>query len=73
MAPSTFFVAAFAAFAAVANAVPMVSKTVLHEKRVSIPRMWTRGEKVARDAILPVRIGLVQRNLEDGYEHLMDV
>jgi len=45
----------------------------LHEKRTSIPRLWSRGERVSRDAILPVRIGLAQNNLEYGEAHLMDV
>lgn len=44
---------------------------VLHEKRdvaVKFPR-----RRVDRDAVIPVRIGLKQTNLESGYERLMDV
>ncbi|KAL1302615.1 hypothetical protein AAFC00_002987 [Neodothiora populina] len=46
---------------------------VLHEKRSDGPSAWTRSVRVHRDAILPIRIGLVQTNLEHGYDHLMDV
>lgn len=46
---------------------------VLHEKRTATPREWRQGGRVSADAILPIRIGLVQSNLDDAYEHLMDV
>lgn len=45
----------------------------LHEKRSSAPKAWKRSERVHPDAILPIRIGLTQSNLENIYEHLMDV
>lgn len=45
----------------------------LHEKRSSTPKAWKRSERVHPDAILPIRIGLTQSNLENIYEHLMDV
>ena len=44
---------------------------VLHEKRtVPLPH---KRQRVDGDAIVPVRIGLRQRNLHTGYERLMDV
>jgi hypothetical protein len=49
------------------------TKRELHEKRASIPRTWVRGGRVERDAILPIRIGLMQSNLHNGEELLMDV
>lgn len=45
----------------------------LHEKRGSTPKAWKRSGRVHHDAILPIRIGLTQSNLENIYEHLMDV
>jgi tripeptidyl-peptidase-1 len=67
------FAAALSAFVAVCEAVPTPSKYAVHEKRSSIPRLWNRGSRVERDAILPIRIGLTQSNLESGEVHLMDV
>lgn len=52
---------------------PTRSLHVLHEKRSSLPKVWRRSNRVDRDAILPVKIGLTQSNLENGYAHLMDV
>ena len=48
---------------------------VLHEKRAFEPvtTQWTRRSLAPRDAILPVRIALTQRNPQDGHNHLMDI
>jgi tripeptidyl-peptidase-1 len=70
---STLFAAALAAFIAIGDAAPTPATYALHEKRSSSPRLWARGERVDGDAILPIRIGLTQNNLEDGHIHLMDV
>jgi tripeptidyl-peptidase-1 len=58
---------------AAGNAIPTRSSHILHEKRSSIPRSWVRSNRVERDAILPVRVGLVQSNLDNGEDLLMDV
>lgn len=34
---------------------------------------WTRSSRAPRDAILPVRIGLAQRNLEHSDRFLEDI
>jgi len=34
---------------------------------------WIKRERVAGDAILPIKIGLKQQNLDKGYDWLMDV
>lgn len=61
-------------FITVCGAAPTPSTYTLHEKRSShLPKLWVRGNRVDGDAILPVRIGLTQNNLENGYAHLMDV
>ncbi|KAJ5232473.1 Aorsin [Penicillium chermesinum] len=56
-----------------AGAAPASVKHVLHEKRGSDSLDWIRGARVDRDAVLPVRIGLSQNNLEKGEQFLMEV
>ena len=48
---------------------------VLHEKRAFEPATthWTKRSIAPRDARIPVRIALTQRNPQDGHEHLMDM
>jgi tripeptidyl-peptidase-1 len=46
---------------------------VVHEKRFVPPSQWIKRDRVSSAAILPVRIGLKQSNLEKGYDFLMDV
>jgi tripeptidyl-peptidase-1 len=41
---------------------------VLHEKRVR--SLAYKRERVEGDAIIPVRVGLKQKNLETGYDRL---
>lgn len=60
------------AIAALSGAVPAPVKHVLHEKR-SEHVDWVKGERIKRDSVLPVRIGLTQNNLEKGDEYLMAV
>jgi len=62
-------------FAAQALAAPAPVPYVLHEKRNIQSNKWTRRNdiKLNRDAIIPISIGLTQRNLENGYDLLMDV
>ena len=50
------------------------SKYALHEKRdLSRTGAWRPSTRVASDAIVPLRIGLVQTNLEHGYDRLQAV
>lgn len=50
------------------------SSHVLHERQLpQWTQKWKRGAKVPRDALLPMRIGLKQRNLEDGAELLSEM
>lgn len=70
---STLVAVALTVFVAVCEAVPTPSTYAVHEKRSSIPRLWSRGSRVDGDAILPIRIGLTQNNLQYGEAHLMDV
>jgi tripeptidyl-peptidase-1 len=59
-----------AALVATATASP---SHVVHEKRVKTPVGWTKREKVESRAILPLRIGLKQRNLDRAGELLDSV
>ncbi len=59
--------------AACALAAP-ASVNAVHEKRENQLSKWSRRDvKLNRDATIPLSIGLTQRNLESGYEYLMDV
>lgn len=65
--------ATLAVLISLGEAIPTSVRYTLHEKRSSPSSIWKRSERIDRDAILPLRIGLTQNNLEDGYAHLMDV
>ncbi|KAG9384605.1 aorsin precursor [Pyrenophora tritici-repentis] len=55
------------------SANPSTHTRTLHEKRDALPSAWTKQSRAPRDAILPVRIGLKQRNLEHGDRFLHDI
>ena len=61
------------AFVAISTAAPAPSAHALHEKRDAPATDWVKGARIEGDAILPMRIGLTQMNLEKGYDYLMDV
>ncbi|KAI1374799.1 subtilisin-like protein [Hypoxylon crocopeplum] len=47
---------------------------VQHEKRTAVQaRSWTKVERAIPDAILPMRVGLKQRNLRSGHDLLMEI
>lgn len=62
-----------AALAAIVNAAPAPVKHVLHEERAVVSRDWVKGARIEKQAVIPMRIGLVQTNLEKGYDYLMGV
>ena len=63
-----------AALTALAAAAPAVPNThVIHEKREYLPRKWAKRELVGRDTVMPMRIGMTQRNLDISDELLMEV
>ena len=49
------------------------SNLVIHEKRHTPATRWIKRDRIAPQAILPIRIGLTQKNLEKGHDFLMDV
>ena len=65
------------AYLAVLSVLPLSSLAVpnpyvVHEKRDVSPE-WIRRGRIAPDAKFPVRIGLVQSNLDQGHNLLMDI
>lgn len=63
------FTVLLAAAVGLASAVP--DTHVVHEKREWESSRWVRRGRIADDALLPVRIGLTQTNLDRVHEHLM--
>lgn len=46
---------------------------VLHERREDPARQWVKKDRLDGQTLLPVRIGLVQSNIEKGHSMLMEV
>lgn len=57
----------------VAAAPPHPGHFVVHEKRNGHPHEWTKRDRAHADQILPIRIGLQQRNLHLADEYLSDI
>lgn len=49
------------------------SRHVVHEERSVVPPGWMKHSRLDPDAVLPVRIGLTQSNLDKAYDVLTDV
>ena len=49
------------------------AKHLLVEERSMLPDGWTHAQKLDRHVVLPMRIGLVQSNLDMLEDYLMDV
>ena len=62
-----------AAIAVLVNAAPAPSKHVLHEERTILSMDWVKAARIEKNAVIPMRIGLTQTNLETGYDRLMEV
>ena len=59
--------------AALCSAAPSPVKHVLHEERAVESRDWIKGSRLEKSAIILMKIGLTQTNLDLGYDYLMDV
>ena len=68
-------VAILGGFAALVFGAPAPNSYIVHERRSVQNEKWTRRSdiKLNRNAVIPMSFGLAQRNLENGYEFLMDV
>ena len=58
---------------ALVDAKPLQSHFNAHEKRDVHSKQWLQRDRVARDGLLPMKIGLKQQNLHRGYDYLLDV
>lgn len=70
---STFFSISFLALPLSALANPHLSPFVLHEKRSHVPHGWSHSHKHHADAVLPLRFGLTQANIENIDEYINDI
>jgi len=68
-----FNIAILVALAAIAEARPAPVSHVLHERRHVPSQTWIKRDRVAGDALLPIKVGLKQQNLHKGYDYLLDV
>jgi len=62
-----------ALYAGLVTSAPGAWRHVVHEERGAHGKDWVKGDKVDGAAILPIRIGLTQTNLDDGHDLLMEV
>jgi tripeptidyl-peptidase-1 len=62
-----------AALGALSTAVPTTVKHVLHEERLTPSRDWIKSSRIEGSAIIPMRIGLTQTNLEKGSDFIMEM
>lgn len=70
-------VTVLAAIVALSNAAPAPApvqvRHILHEKRTTTPSDWIKGSRIEADAVLPMKIGLTQNNLDRGEELLREM
>lgn len=57
----------------VALASPAPRNYVVHERRDALPSVWVEESRLDKSAMLPMRIGLTQSNLDRGHDLLMEV
>ena len=64
---------AAAALALACSAAPTSGGYNLHEKRDGQPHAWQKRHRAVADHVLPIRIALKQRNLENSASYIYDV
>ena len=57
----------------IVGGLPAPASHVVHEERDAASERWLKRDRVPSHAILPVRVGLMQSNLDNAHEHLMDI
>lgn len=65
--------AAAAALVLACSAAPTSGRYNVHEKRDGKPHAWQKRHRAVADQILPIRIALKQRNLENAEAYIYDV
>ncbi|KAI0451280.1 peptidase S8/S53 domain-containing protein [Xylaria acuta] len=66
-------IAALACSAIPSSAAPSSNGHVLHEKRDGAPHLWQKRDRATPSQVLPIRIGLRQRNLENAESYIYEV
>ncbi|KAI1748924.1 peptidase S8/S53 domain-containing protein [Xylaria castorea] len=66
-------VAGLACAAIPSLAAPSSSGHVLHEKRDGEPHLWQKRDRATPSQVLPIRIGLRQRNLDNAESYIYEV
>ncbi|KAJ2989765.1 hypothetical protein NUW58_g3301 [Xylaria curta] len=66
-------IVALACHAASSLAAPPPDRHVLHEKRDGEPHLWEKRRRASQNQVLPIRIGLRQRNLENAESYVYEV
>ncbi|RAK86276.1 alkaline serine protease AorO [Aspergillus costaricaensis CBS 115574] len=56
-----------------ALASPTPRNYVVHERRDALPSIWVEESRLDKSAMLPMRIGLAQSNLDRGHDLLMEL
>src|SRR5580700_6610527 len=56
-----------------ATTAPAGNSYVVHERRQETNKWSASGDRLRRDTVIPMSIGLTQRNLDYGYDFLMDM
>jgi tripeptidyl-peptidase-1 len=69
----TLKIVVVAAIAAFSNAAPPSIRHVIHERRQAPSLDWVKVARIEKTAILPIRIGLTQSNIDKGHDFLMEV
>lgn len=60
-------------FFAVVFSIPITQRHILHERRSQAPPQWLRKSRLKGGEVIPVKIGLSQRNLDRAEDFLYDV
>jgi tripeptidyl-peptidase-1 len=66
-------IASLLALTATVQSAAVPQTHAIHEKRDIISTQWIKRQKLGSLDVLPIRIGLRQKNLHRGHEFLMDV
>lgn len=66
-------IAALSCSAIPALAAPSSNGHALHEKRDGEPHLWQKRDRATPSQVLPIRIGLRQRNLENAESYIYEV
>ena len=69
----SFILSFFCSLLSLAVAEPILSPAILHEKRDHVPVGWSHSHKLHATAVLPLRFGLSQPNVDAIDEYLNNV